>query len=144
MTDHSDLADSAEQGLRYSRVRAAMAEQGLDVLLAYGPGWRRENIRYLSDARVNGSAALVLLPAAGEPVALSTRPADLGMIAARGCVTDVARLDLGGAVLTERLRDPGAVSYRDRAAGVAAPGLGGRGRGGRAGRGGGVGDRVAG
>ena len=105
MTDHSDQADSAEQELRYSRVRAAMAEQGLDVLLAYGPGWRRENIRYLSDARVAGSAAVELVPAVGDPVAFSTRPADLGVIAARGWVTDVARLDLGGAGLTERLRD---------------------------------------
>ncbi|GAA5115408.1 M24 family metallopeptidase [Pseudonocardia adelaidensis] len=105
MTDHSDQADSAEQELRYARVRAAMAERGLDVLLAYGPGWRRENIRYLSDARVAGSAALVLVPAVGEPVAFSTRPADLGVIAARGWVTEVARLDLGGAALTDRLRD---------------------------------------
>ena len=105
MTDRTDQADSAELELRYSRVRAAMAEQGIDVLLAYGPGWRRENIRYLSDARVAGSAALVLLPAVGDPVAFSTRPADLGVIAARGWVTDVAPLDLGGAALTERLRD---------------------------------------
>jgi Xaa-Pro aminopeptidase len=105
MTDATDQADSAELELRYSRVRAAMAEQGIDVLLAYGPGWRRENIRYLSDARVGGSAALVLLPAVGDPVAFSTRPADLGVIAARGWVTDVARLDLGGAALAERLRD---------------------------------------
>lgn len=101
----TDQADHAEQELRYSRVRAAMAEQGLDVLLAYGPGWRRENIRYLSDARVAGSASLVLVPAVGEPVAFSTRAADLGVIAARGWVTDVARLDLGGAALVERLRD---------------------------------------
>jgi Xaa-Pro dipeptidase len=105
MTDRTDQADSAEQDLRYSRVRAAMAEQGLDVVLAYGPGWRRENVRYLSDARVSGSAALVLLPATGEPVAFSTRAADLGVIAARGWVTDTVRLDLGGAALTERLRD---------------------------------------
>lgn len=83
-----------------------MAEQGIDVLLAYGPGWRRENIRYLSDARVNGSAALVLLPAVGDPVGFSSRPADLGVIAARGWVSDVARLDLAGAAaLVERLRD---------------------------------------
>ena len=73
-TDLADRADHAEQELRYSRVRRAMAEQGIDVLLAYGPGWRRENVRYLSDARVAGSAALVLLPATGEPVAFPRAP----------------------------------------------------------------------
>jgi Xaa-Pro dipeptidase len=108
MTDpgNTDQADHAEQSLRYSRVRAAMAEQGIDVLLAHGPGWRRENIRYLTDARVAGSAVLVLLPATGEPVAFSTRRADLGVIAQRGWVTDVAPLDVAGAAaLAERLRD---------------------------------------
>jgi Xaa-Pro aminopeptidase len=99
-------ADDAEQELRYSRVRAAMAENGLDLLLAYGPGWRRENIRYLTDARVTGSAALVLVPSAGEPSAFSVRPADLGVIAQRGWVTDVVRLDFpASTVLVERLRD---------------------------------------
>jgi Xaa-Pro dipeptidase len=99
-------ADDVEQELRYTRVRAAMAEQGLDLLLAYGPGWRRENIRYLTDARVTGSAALVLVPATGDPSAFSVRPADLAVIAQRGWVTDVSRLDFPAAtVLTERLRD---------------------------------------
>ncbi|OLT18715.1 hypothetical protein BJF78_01120 [Pseudonocardia sp. CNS-139] len=102
----TDQADHGEQDLRYSRVRAAMAEQGLDVLLAYGPGWRRENVRYLTDARVTGAAALVLVPAAGEPVAFSTRPADLGVVARRGWVTDVAGFALADAsALVERLRD---------------------------------------
>jgi Xaa-Pro aminopeptidase len=99
-------AVDAEQELRYTRVRAAMAENGLDLLLAYGPGWRRENIRYLTDARVTGSASLVLVPAAGEPAAFSVRPADLGVIAQRGWVTDAARLDFPAATaLVERLRD---------------------------------------
>jgi Xaa-Pro aminopeptidase len=84
-----DAPDRTEQQLRYARVRAAMAEQGLDVILAYAPGWRRENLRYLADARVAGSAALVLLPATGEPSAFSVRPADLGVIARRDWVRDV-------------------------------------------------------
>ena len=99
-------ADDVERQLRYSRVRSAMAEDGLDLLLAYGPGWRRENIRYLTDARVTGSAALVLVPVTGDPSVFSVRPADLAVIAQRGWVTDVSRLDFPAAtVLTERLRD---------------------------------------
>jgi Xaa-Pro dipeptidase len=102
----ADRADQTEQQLRYTRVRASMADQGLDLVLAYGPGWRRENVRYLTDARVGGSATLVLFPATGEPAAFSVRSSDLPVIAQRGWVTDVARLDFPAATaLAERLRD---------------------------------------
>jgi Xaa-Pro dipeptidase len=98
--------DRAEQELRYARVRAAMAEQGLDLLVAYAPGWRRENVRYLSDAKVSGSAVLVLLPAIGDPCALTVRAADLDAIARRGWVTDVAQMGFPDCeALIDRLRD---------------------------------------
>lgn len=101
MTTDPDLA---ERDLRLARLRGAMAHQGLDLLVAYAPGWRRENLRYLTDARVTGSAALVLVPAHGEPCALSVRPSDLGTISRRGWVTDVARWDHPDASdLAERL-----------------------------------------
>lgn len=64
-------ADSAERTLRHTKVRAAMAENGLDAVLAYGPGWRRENVRYFADARVTGSSSFVLFPASGEVAAFS-------------------------------------------------------------------------
>jgi len=86
-------ADAAESALRWKRVREAMAAQGLDALLAFGPGWRRENIRYFTDAPLNGSASLVLFPAAGEPVALSTHRPDLGAITGRGWIRDARFLD---------------------------------------------------
>ena len=63
-----------------------MAEQGIDLLLAYGPGWRRENVRYLSDTAVSGSAAMVMLAQDGEPVAFSTRKSDLAAMVDRGWV----------------------------------------------------------
>lgn len=85
--------DAAEAALRWRRVREAMSAQGLDALLAFGPGWRRENVRYFTDAPLAGSASLVLFPATGEPVALSTHRPDLGVITGRGWVRDARLLD---------------------------------------------------
>lgn len=86
--------DQTELRLRYRRVRDAMVEQGLDVVLAYGPAWRRENIRYFTDVTPAGSAALVVLPADGDAIAYSTRASDLTEFARRGWVGEVRRLDL--------------------------------------------------
>lgn len=97
--------DQQERSRRYQRVRAAMAEQSLDALVAFAPGWRRENVRYLSDTPVDGSVSLVLLPADGEPSAFSTRKADLAGISGRGWVSDVQWLDFpAAAAFTDRLR----------------------------------------
>ncbi len=60
------MGTDAEQTRRLGRVRAAMAAAGIDGLLAFAPGWRRENVRYLTDARVRGSFALAYLPASGD------------------------------------------------------------------------------
>ena len=107
--------DQAEQAHRYCRLRAAMDEQGLDVVIAFAPGWRRENVRYLSDAPVGGSLALVVLPADGEPSAFSTRASDLGAIRSRGWVTDVQLLDFPVCTtLTDRLK-----AHRPQRVGVA-------------------------
>ena len=98
--------DRAEQALRYRRVRSAMADHGMDVLVAFAPGWRRENVRYLSDAPVAGSIAFVVLPASGDPAAFSVRRGDLSDIAARGWVADVRHLDFPAATaLVDMLRD---------------------------------------
>ncbi|NEK59116.1 aminopeptidase P family protein [Geodermatophilus sabuli] len=100
--------DRAEQALRYRKARSVMAEQGLDALIAFAPGWRRENVRYLSDAPVNGTLALVVLPAGGDPYAFSTRAADLAAIRSRGWVHDAQLLDFPDcATLSGRLRDQG-------------------------------------
>src|SRR5262245_46924490 len=101
-----------ELQLRHDRLRKAMAEQGIDVLVAFAPGWRRENVRYLTDAAVTGSLVLALLPANGEPSAYSTRRADLAAIAGRGWVTEVQHVAFPDVTaFVERLRDlrPGRV-----------------------------------
>jgi Xaa-Pro aminopeptidase len=92
-----------------------MAAQGLDALIAYGPGWRRENIRYFTDARLTGSSSLVLFPASGEVAAFSTRRSDLPELAGRGWADHAEVLDVWDpAPLTDRLRD-----LRPRRVGVA-------------------------
>ncbi|MFD8156671.1 Xaa-Pro peptidase family protein [Streptomyces malaysiensis subsp. malaysiensis] len=99
-------ADSTERTLRHTKVRAAMAENGLDAVLAYGPGWRRENVRYFADARVTGSSSFVLFPASGEVAAFSTRRSDLPELRRRGWVDSADTLDVWDpAPLTDRLRE---------------------------------------
>jgi Xaa-Pro aminopeptidase len=84
----------AERDRRYARLRAAMAEQELDALLAFAPGWRRENVRYLTGAPLLSAAAFAYLPADGDPAAFVARPGDAAAIAAAGAVDDVRSLAL--------------------------------------------------
>ncbi|HEX4788331.1 MAG TPA: Xaa-Pro peptidase family protein, partial [Actinospica sp.] len=108
--------------LRHARVRDAMAAHELDALLAFAPAWRRENVRYFTDAAVTGSASFVLFPADGEPSAFSTRRADLHAIAERGWVTDVRLLNaLEPGALAEALA--GALAGRLRGAGAGRLGI---------------------
>jgi Xaa-Pro aminopeptidase len=98
--------DLRERDGRHRRVRAAMDERGLDAVLAFAPGWRRENVRYLTDAPVRGSVALALLPASGDPCAFTVRRSDADAITAAGWVTDAAVAELPEvAALTGRLRE---------------------------------------
>jgi Xaa-Pro dipeptidase len=102
----TDPQGRAERDLRYRKVREAMADAGIDLLLAFAPGWRRENVRYLADAPVDASAAFVALPTSGAPSAFTTRRQDVPVIAEHGWVTDVHALDPAEpTVLVERLRD---------------------------------------
>jgi Xaa-Pro dipeptidase len=107
--------DLAELAHRHARVRSAMAEDGLDVLLAFAPGWRRENVRYFTDAALTGSAAFVLFPAQGEASAFSTRRSDLPELTGSGWVSEAAPLDVREpSALTDRLRE-----LRPRRVGIA-------------------------
>lgn len=102
----TDTASITERDLRLRRVRTAMAADGLDALLAFAPAWRRENVRYFTDAPVAGTATFALVPAVGEVAAFSTRAADLHGIQARGWVGDAQALDARApAALTGQLRD---------------------------------------
>jgi Xaa-Pro dipeptidase len=84
----------AERDRRYARLRAAMAEQRLDALLAFAPAWRRDNVRYLTGAPLCSAAGVAYLPAAGDPAAFVIRPADAAAIRAAGAVDDVRSLAL--------------------------------------------------
>jgi Xaa-Pro aminopeptidase len=110
-----DDADTAERALRHRKVRAAMEDEGLDALVAYGPGWRRENVRYFADARLTGSSSLVLFPRSGEVAAFSTRRSDVPELTRAGWVDSAHHLEAWDpAPLTDRLRD-----LRPRRIGVA-------------------------
>lgn len=85
---------STERDWRYARIRQAMAGANLDGLLAFAPGWRRENVRYLTGAAVRGSFALAYLPAVGEPAAFAPWPDDREAIQNEGWIGDVRPLEL--------------------------------------------------
>jgi Xaa-Pro dipeptidase len=60
---------AAERERRAQRLRAAMAEEGLDGLLAFAPAWRRENVRYLTGEPVRAPHAFAYLGATDDVVA---------------------------------------------------------------------------
>jgi Xaa-Pro aminopeptidase len=97
----------AERDWRWNRVHAAMDDAGLDGILAYAPGWRREDLRYLADAQLRGSFALLYLPRDGQATAF-TLPADRDAVAGAGWVQDVRGLDpFGLGTVLDRLRSGG-------------------------------------
>ena len=78
--------DVIEVDTRRAKLREAMAEAGLDALLAYAPAWRRENVRYLTDTAIGGAAAFVLLTH-DDSTAFSTRLADITPLRRSGWVS---------------------------------------------------------
>lgn len=74
---------------RAARVRKALIDAGLDGLLAFAPGWRRENFRYLTGAAVSAAFAVAYLPAEGPPTAFVASTADEMAVRAAGWVEDV-------------------------------------------------------
>jgi len=73
LMDYRPQLSQAERDRRYAAVRAKMAEQGLDVLLAPANTGRWEqqqaDARYLSQIGGNATEPFVVLPAKGEPTA---------------------------------------------------------------------------
>lgn len=80
---------SEDIGARRARVRDAVAKAGLDGLLAFAPGWRRENVRYLTGSLFRGAFAFAWLPADGPPVAFFGSRADEQAVRQVGWVSDV-------------------------------------------------------
>lgn len=85
-------AELAERDLRFRKVREAMEQDGLDVLVVAGKGhwWTgRGYFRYLTDFHLWGHDGLILFPLEGEPVLTLTSAAVARMIGERGWITDV-------------------------------------------------------
>lgn len=80
---------SEDIGARFARVRDAVAKAGLDGLLAFAPGWRRENVRYLTGSLFRGAFAFAWLPADGPPAAFFGSRADEQAVREVGWVRDV-------------------------------------------------------
>jgi Xaa-Pro dipeptidase len=76
-------------GARIQRVRHAMDQAQLDGILAFAPGWRRENVRYLTGAALRGAFAFGYLPARGQAVAYVGNVADEQAVRQAGWVPDV-------------------------------------------------------
>lgn len=94
----------AERDMRYQRIRQALAQANLDGLLAWAPGWRRENVRYLAGAALRGSFALAYLPLVGEAAAFACAAEDRAAMVRQGWVSDVRPLALPAmAEVTARL-----------------------------------------
>ena len=81
-------------GARRARVRAAMKRSDLDGLLAFAPGWRRENVRYLTGALFRGAFAFAYLPADGPVTAFLGNPADARAVRQAGWADDVRTVNL--------------------------------------------------
>ncbi len=104
---HGESVDAAtaEMQWRSSRVRATLAAARLDALLAFAPAWRRENVRYLTDAAIESSAAFVYLPPSGAATAFLCSEADARAVQRAGFIEDVRRIAFPHtAELAERVR----------------------------------------
>lgn len=95
--------DLAERDLRTANVQAALAGLGADALIAYGPAWRRENVRYLLNAPVRGDVSLAVMDAAGQITAFSSRSSDIQRIREAGWAAESFQLDGSLAALVEVL-----------------------------------------
>ena len=98
-----------ERDWRIMRVRQAMAKVEIDGLLTFAPGWRRENVRYLTGETIRGSFALVYLPAVGHSTAYTCTGQDEQAIRDFAWVEDVCPLALPDCrELVNRLQQGGA------------------------------------
>lgn len=82
-----------ELAVRVGRLRDAMGEAGLDGLLAFAPGWRRENVRYLTNARLREAFALAYLPGDGDVQAYLASAEDQRAVEAAGWVAGPRTLE---------------------------------------------------
>lgn len=71
----------AERDRRWRKIRAGMAQQGLDCLIVRGISSKWDsgiaNVRYLSQIGGNGEEAMAIFPREGEPIVLVWSPTQL-------------------------------------------------------------------
>jgi Xaa-Pro dipeptidase len=94
---NSAASEIAEKQWRYARLREEMAKRGIAGLLAYAPAWRRENVRYLTNAPLRSKYSFAYLPIEGEAAAFVLSPEDEAAVMRAGFTQDVRRLSLPGA-----------------------------------------------
>lgn len=105
MTSERIESASGELQWRVSRIRRALAGAGMDALLVFAPAWRRENIRYLTDAALDSSVAFAYLPSTGAPTVFVCSEADARAVQRAGLVEDVRRIAFPDvAEVAERVR----------------------------------------
>jgi Xaa-Pro aminopeptidase len=105
MPESSSAQAAAERQWRSGRIRSALAPAGMDALVVYAPAWRRENVRYLTDAALDSSAAFVYLGLSGDATAFVCSNADACAVKLGGFVEDVRRIEFPDvAELADRVR----------------------------------------
>ena len=82
-------SEAAELQWRSRRIRAAMEAAQMDAIVVFVPAWRRENLRYLTDAALESNAAFAYLPATSTITAFVCSDGDALAVRAAGFVTDV-------------------------------------------------------
>ncbi|MDR2163882.1 MAG: Xaa-Pro peptidase family protein [Clostridiales Family XIII bacterium] len=80
-------------------IRSHMAAEGIGVLVAYSMQWKSEIVHYLSNYRMLGLSACVVLPLSSDPVLFISEEGDMERAASTGWIRDVRLFD--GYDLTE-------------------------------------------
>ena len=109
MSDPARTPGPAEVAGRYARLRAAMAEHGIDALLVSGNEYSgfEGAVRYVSGFRIVHRYAYVLLPASGEPIAIFPSEARWVGDHADGWIADPVFAEHPGAWIRDRVRELG-------------------------------------
>lgn len=95
----------AEMQWRSGRIRNALRSADMDALIIFAPGWRRENVRYLTDASLESNAAFVYLPLSGVATAFVCSESDAHAVRKAGFIEDVRAISLTDVRdLAERVR----------------------------------------
>jgi len=98
--------EAAEMQWRSNRIRSALIGAGMEALIVFAPAWRRENVRYLTDASLESSVAVAYLPSSGAATAFVCSDADAYEVKRAGFVQDVRSFafpDVSG--LADRVRE---------------------------------------